>query len=192
MHEGNLHILFSPSSNPYQTKVLPVLQNAKKEIYVSIFYLTHKGIIEELINAKNRGVDVKIIYDAVGASNNREKVQKLRENGILLKVENWGGKNHEKNMVIDNKIFITGSANFSNSGMGRNDENILIFESPEIAGFYRDYFLKLYNSLDEKYLRLIPAAESFDSINSCNDGVDNDFDGKIDANDPGCKGSYKR
>ncbi len=184
---GNLHIMFSPATNPYETRILPILKNAKKEIFVSIFYLTHNGIIEELINAKKRGVDVKIIYDAVGASNNKMKVKNLRENGIFLKVENWGGKNHEKNMVIDGKIFITGSANFSHSGMGRNDENILIFENSEIASFYREYFLKLYNSLDEKYLRLIPRAESFESINSCYDGVDNNFDGKIDAEDDGCK-----
>lgn len=182
----NLHVLFSPVSNPYQIRVLPILQNARQEIFISIFYLTHNGIIQELINAKKRGVDVKIIYDALGASNNKEKVKRLRENGVELKAENWGGKNHEKNMVIDGKIFITGSANFSHSGMGRNDENILIFENPEIAGFYRDYFLKLYNSLDEKYLRFTPRAESFESINSCFDGVDNNFDSKIDADDIGC------
>ena len=30
-------------------------------------------------------------------------------------------------------------------------------------------------------------AESFDSIGSCFDGIDNDYDGKTDAEDEGCQ-----
>ncbi len=183
----SLHILFSPASNPYEKSISPILKNAKKEIFVSIFFLTHKGIIQDLILAKKRGVDVKIIYDALGAGNMKDKTKILRAAKIPLKAENWGGKCHEKNMVIDSKILITGSANFSNSGMNKNDENILIFENPDIASFYRTHFLNLYNSIDEKYLKYTPRAESFESGNSCYDGIDNNFDGKIDSEDIGCR-----
>jgi len=184
---GYVDIYFSPAGKPLEKGILPLLSKAKKEIYVSIFYLTNKEIINELIAAKARGAEVLVIYDAVGASNMKEQVKILRNSGVKLKVENWGGKNHEKNMVIDRKIFITGSANFSNSGMKKNDENILIFKNPEIARFYREYFLKLYYGLDEKYLKFTPRAESFESGNSCYDGLDNNFDGKIDKDDIGCK-----
>ena len=146
-----------------------------------------RKIINALIEAKKRGVDVKIIYDAVAANSMKEKVRWLRISGVSLKVENWGGKDHEKNMVIDGKYFITGSANFSNSGMKKNDENVLIFKSSAIAGFYQKHFLDLYNSIDNKYLKFTPRAESFESGNSCYDGIDNNFDGKIDSEDIGCK-----
>lgn len=184
---GELDIYFSPVGNPLEEGILPLLNSAEKEIYVSIFYLTNRKIIDALINAKARGADVRIIYDAVGANNMKGLVALMRSKGLKLKVENWGGKNHEKNIVIDGKIFITGSANFSNSGMYKNDENVLIFKSPPIARFYRDYFLKLYNGLDEKYLKFTPRAESFESGNSCYDGLDNNFDGKVDKDDEGCK-----
>ncbi len=184
---GTLDIYFSPMGNALYEGILPLIKRAKQEIFISIFYLTNKEIIEALIGAKSRGVNVKIIYDAVGANAMRERVKQLRASGVHVKVENWGGKDHEKNMVIDGKIFITGSANFSNSGMKKNDENVLIFKSPEIAGFYRDYFLKLYHSIDNKYLKFIPRAESFESGNSCYDGIDNNFDGKTDFEDAGCK-----
>lgn len=182
-----LDIYFSPAGNVLYQGILPIIREAEKEIYISIFYLTNKEIIEALINAKNRGVDVKIIQDALSANSMREKVSKLRTSGILLKVENWGGKDHEKNMVIDGKYFVTGSANFSYSGMKKNDENILIFKSSEIGGFYRKHFLSLYNSINKKYLKSIPRAESFESGNSCYDGIDNNFDGNTDSNDIGCK-----
>ena len=65
----NLYILFSPAANPYEKAISQILKNASKEIFVSIFFLTHKDIIQDLIAAKKRGVDVKIIYDAAGAGN---------------------------------------------------------------------------------------------------------------------------
>ncbi len=180
-------IYFSPKGNLLYKGILPILTQAKREIFVSIFYLTNNEIINALIEAKKRGVDVKIIYDAVAANSMKEKVRWLRVSGVSLKVENWGGKDHEKNMVIDGKYFITGSANFSNSGMKKNDENVLIFKSSAIAGFYQKHFLDLYNSIDNKYLKFTPRAESFESGNSCYDGIDNNFDGKIDSEDIGCK-----
>ena len=69
----------------------------------------------------------------------------------------------------------------------KNDENVLIFKSTDIAGFYRKHFLNLYNSIDNQYLKITPRAESFESGNSCYDGIDNNFDGKIDSDDIGCK-----
>ena len=53
--DGELDIYFSPAGNPLMNGVLPLIKNAKKEIYVSIFYLTHREIIEALILAKSRG-----------------------------------------------------------------------------------------------------------------------------------------
>lgn len=181
-----LSIYFSPKGKAYDNGVKPLLADAQKEIYVSTFYLTHQGIIENLKAAKARGVDVKVIMDATSASQKGSKVKELRDSGILVKVENWGGKSHEKNIVIDGKYLITGSANFSQSAYTKNDENQLIITSPSLATFYRNYFLKLYASIDDKYLTKIPKAESFESKNSCYDGVDNDFDGKIDSKDEGC------
>ena len=111
----------------------------------------------------------------------------LRNNGIITIVENWGGKNHEKTIAIDNKILITGSANFSKSAFYKNNENIVVIKNQEIASWYSDYFLYLFNSIDKKFLKLIPRAEGVDSINSCYDGIDNNFDGKTDKEDDGCK-----
>jgi len=184
-----LSVYFSPSANAYLREIRQILQDAETEIFVSAFYLTYKEIVNDLIAAKSRGVDVKIIVDATSASRNGSKVKELREARIPVKVENWGGKSHEKNMVIDKKIFITGSANFSFSGYNKNDENILVITSPPISNYYRTHFLKLFNSIDDVFLTRNPRAESFESKNSCYDGIDNNHDGKIDSKDDGC---YKK
>ena len=178
---------FLPKDDVNNLYIVPKIKESKDEILISAFYLTDKNIIEEIISAKTRGVKVIILLDALGAINFKNKILQLRNTHIPLKIENWGGKNHEKTIVIDKKILITGSANFSANGLYKNDENVVVIEDMNVALFYRDYFLYLFNSIDDKYLRAFPRAEGWESGNSCHDGVDNNHDGKIDLADDGCK-----
>ena len=76
--------------------------------------------------------------------------------------------------------------NFSASGESRNDENMLVIENSRFAIFYKDYFNYLWGKIPDKYLTQAPRAESLESIGSCFDGIDNDFDGRIDNIDEGC------
>lgn len=186
LSNSKIDIYFSPKSDIYKNAIHPLISNAKDYIFISIFYLTDKRIVDDLISAKRRGVEVAILWDALGAINFKNLFNELHLNNINLKAENWGGKNHEKTMLADNKLLI-GSSNFSLSGFNKNDENMVLIENKEIADFYKDYFLYLFNSLDKKYSKYIPRAESLESINSCYDGIDNNFDGNKDNDDEGCQ-----
>lgn len=181
-----ISVYFSPSSD-ILSPILDEIKNAKKEILISAFYLTHRDIISELINAQKRGVNVVVTIDALASYNFRERINNLRENSIKVKVENWGGKNHQKNMLVDTCTFISGSANFSKNAVLNNDENTLIIRNCALGKAYRAYYFRLYNSIDEKYLNRYVRAESFESKNSCYDGIDNNFDGKVDSFDSACK-----
>lgn len=181
-----LQVYFSPQDNIMTDKILTYVNQAQKYIYLPVFVITHKGLEEALLKAKSRGVDVKVIVDATNVGATKSSVYRLRTSGIPVKAENYAGKLHSKSMIIDDKYVIAGSMNFSRSGEKYNDENVLIMESPRIAVFYRDFFKYLWEKIPDKYLTQNPLAESLDSIGSCFDGVDNDFDGKIDRSDEGC------
>ena len=90
-------------------------------------------------------------------------------------------------MIVDDKYTIIGSMNFSNSGENKNDENIVLIEDPEIAKFYKDFFLYQWNKIDDKWLYKNVRAESKESLGSCYDGLDNNYDGLTDLEDPACK-----
>ena len=75
-----------------------------------------------------------------------------------------------------------------NSGENKNDENMLVIKNAQIAKNYKEFFVYLWNLIPEKYLKFTPKAESLNSIGSCSDGVDNDFNGKIDSEEPACIG----
>lgn len=181
-----ISVYFSPQDKIITKRVIPLINNAKKYIYIPAYVITHNELSNALINARTRGVNIKIIADATSSGSTHSKNKILRENGISLKYENFAGKIHNKSIIIDDEIVITGSMNFSNSGENKNDENCLIIENKEIAKFYREYFEYLWAKIPDKWLYNTVRAESKDSINSCDDGIDNDYDGKTDIDDSGC------
>jgi phosphatidylserine/phosphatidylglycerophosphate/cardiolipin synthase-like enzyme len=180
-------VYFSPKSNTYYNGIKTLIQNAQQYIYIPIFYLTHKDLANTLLNARKRGVDIKIILDATAARNKYSMHKFLRKNGIKIKVENFGGKMHCKSMIIDDQYFITGSMNFTKAGNIKNDENTLIIQNTKLAKQYKKYFIKLWEQIPNKYLYKDPNPESLASGMSCYDQIDNDFDKKIDNNDNMCK-----
>lgn len=183
---SEIEVYFSPQDKT-SLRIVELINGAKKYIYVPTFLITHKDITQALISARKRNVDVRIVIDANSVNTRNTKHKLLRENGILLKAENYAGKLHSKTMIIDDEYLIIGSMNFSNSGENKNDENTLVIKNSAFAKNYKDFFLYLWEIIPDKYLKFYPKAESPDSIGSCSDGVDNNFDGKIDAEDDGCK-----
>ena len=185
-HSG---IYFSPQDKTITNGIVPYIKQAKIYIYIPIFVITEKQIVNELINAKSRGVDVKIIADAVNASSKYSKINELRTAGIPVKIENYAGKLHSKTIIIDDRYLLLGSMNFSKSGEYKNDENFIVLNNSEMAKFYKQFFIYLWEKIPDKWLKYYPKAEGFDSVGSCFDGIDNDYDGKIDSEDEGCKKS---
>jgi phosphatidylserine/phosphatidylglycerophosphate/cardiolipin synthase-like enzyme len=177
---------FSPKSSTYKNAIRSIIINAKDTIDIPIFFLTHKILLRDLIKAKKRGVKIRIIIDATAANNKYSIHQKLRDNKIAVKVENFGGKMHVKSAIVDNKIIIAGSMNFTAAGEDKNDENTLIIHSEKLAIEYTDYFNKLWRKIPKKYLYKNPNAESFESGNSCFDGIDNNFNHQVDDEDWRC------
>ena len=182
----NIEIYFSPQDKPLTYGVLPRIKNAQKYIYIPAFFITDKVFIEELIKAKKRGVDIKIILDALSASSKYSKHETLRHAGIPVKTENFAGKMHTKTIVIDDEYLILGSMNFSYSGNNKNDENLIVLKNKEAAIFFKNFFIYEWNKISDKWLKYNARAESLDSIGSCSDGIDNDYDGLIDQADSGC------
>lgn len=179
-------VYFSPQDNVMDNVLIPLINNAKSYIYIPTFVITHKKLSQALINAKARNVDVKVILDATNANNKHSTHQLLREQGIEVKTENYAGKMHSKSVIIDDRYVIIGSMNLSKSGNSKNDENVLLIENPRIAKYYKNFFLYVWNKIPEIWLKKNVASESHDSLGSCYDGIDNDFDGKIDSSDSGC------
>jgi len=185
-----ISVYFSPQDNTIPNAIIPLINDAKSYIYIPMFVITHRKISQALADAAARNVDVKIILDATNASNKYTTHEQLRKAGVAVKTENFAGKVHSKSIIIDDKYLVTGSMNLSKSGNSKNDENVLIIENSKLAKYYKTFFAYLWNKIPDIWLTKNAASESPDSIGSCFDGVDNDFDGQVDSEDSGCKMYY--
>lgn len=181
-----LDVLFSPQHRPITKAVRPLISKAKHRIDIAIFFLTHKGITADLIAAKRRGVEVRVILDATAAKNGYTKHEILRAAGVPVKVEDWGGKMHMKAAAIDNRWVIAGSMNWTTAGEGGNDENTIIIDSQPHATQFHEWYDELWRGISPRWLEDTPDPESLNSGTACFDLVDNDFDKKADGDDPGC------
>ena len=181
-----IKVLFSPQDKIIDNEIITIIQKAKKSIYIPIFFITHKEIKDELIKAHKRGIDIKVINDATNAHSKYTIHKELRKSGIKVKTENYAGKMHMKAMFVDGRISIIGSMNFTKSANNKNDENVLIIDNEEIAKYFEKTFIYLWNKIPSKYEYFDPRAESLESIGSCYDGIDNNFDNRIDSEDVGC------
>ena len=188
---NNMQIYFSPQDKTISNAVLPIIENAKDYIYIPIFVITENRVVEALIKAKQRGVDVRLISDALNASSKYSKIKVLRANGVPVKIENYAGKMHSKTMIADDKYSIIGSMNFSKSGETKNDENTIVLENAEAAKYLKRFFLYQWDRIPDKWLNGYPRAEGWESIGSCTDGIDNDYDGLTDALDTGCQSKHQ-
>ena len=182
-------VWFSPQDEAIRNGLQPLIAGARSRIDLAIFYLTHKGVAEELIAAHRRGVGVRVIVDATSARSKYSKHERLREEGIPVKVENWGGKMHMKAAAVDGQTVVVGSMNWSFSGAVKNDENTLILHSPGLAVEFKSIFDRLWDSIPQKWSRpgAKPHPESTESPPACTDGIDNDFDRLVDDKDSGCQ-----
>ena len=182
-------VWFSPQDEAIWNGLQPLIASAQRRIDLTMFYLTHKDAAEALIAAHKRGVDVRVIIDATSAGSRYTKHEWLREAGIPVKVENWGGKMHMKAAAVDGRAVVVGSMNWSFSGAVKNDENTLILHSPGLAVEFESVFDRLWDSIPQKWSRTEakPDPESPESSPACTDGIDNDFDKLVDDKDPSCK-----
>ena len=140
---------FSPPDNAAKA-IVEQIEASRKEVLVQAYGFTHNAIARALVQAHKRGVKVQVIMDAKSASTNRYVVEILDRERMTYR---WDGKHaiaHNKVMVIDHDIIITGSFNFTNSAQTRNAENLLILRSAPLADEYRQNWLEHWNHSREK------------------------------------------
>ena len=145
---STISIYFSPINKITTEQILPLIKTAKSYIYIPVFYLTKKSIIYELIEAKKRNVEVKIIVDETSVKGKYVDIDFMINNNLEVKVEDWPGKMHMKSIIIDDENLVIGSMNFTKQGENKNDENCLIIKNtPILTKKYKEHFLELWESI---------------------------------------------
>jgi phosphatidylserine/phosphatidylglycerophosphate/cardiolipin synthase-like enzyme len=83
--------------------VIQALNSAQKTIHVAMYGLTHPGIVDALLAAKNRGVDVALKTNKIESAGKTQAVviTKLQAAGLPVEVSEQSRLLHHKFAVID-------------------------------------------------------------------------------------------
>ncbi len=130
-----INICFTPPAG-CGSLIAQKIAGAKKSIYVQAYGLTSNMIIYQLKEAYKRGVRVKILLDGGNLSDNKDIYSQFRSMGIEVYYDKMPGIAHNKVMVIDQRILITGSFNFTKAADSRNAENVVLIDDTNIARLY--------------------------------------------------------
>lgn len=137
-----LEAYFSPSDRPRE-RLLELIRGARESIALALFTLTDDELYKALKEAKARGVAVDAIWDFTSLDGCLyAEVDELLREGVGT-LDALPGLLHHKFAVIDEKVVITGSANWSKSGLDYNDENLLVIRDETIARRYLERFRQL-------------------------------------------------
>ncbi len=155
----NIVTFFSPASQEgIEDVIVKALKDAQKSVRVLAFLISDVGILNELARLQNApGIDIKGVYDPHGM---KDVTRSTRQDPALFwfvddkerfvaapshafNPQREQDFMHNKVMIIDDHLVITGSYNFSENAES-NDENLLVIDSSDAAGAYVAYFGALY------------------------------------------------
>ncbi|MDQ7094284.1 phospholipase D family protein [Desulfosporosinus sp. PR] len=122
------------------------ISSAKSTLDIAIYSLTKKDIVDSIIAAKKRGVDVRIITDHIESKTKSEasELPLLKSAGIPLKEDTHSGLMHMKVSIIDKSVVTTGSYNYTQNASTDNDEVLVIIHDAKIASDWTNEFEQMW------------------------------------------------
>lgn len=144
MNYNQYTVCFTPADH-CDDLVVKDIQAARKDILVQAYHLSSHKIVAALLAKHAQDVPVTVILDKTAR---KEAIPFIKAN-IPVYIDGKVRIAHNKVMIIDNAITITGSFNFTDSAQSRNAENLLVIDNGDLAREYEDnFYVRLYESVE--------------------------------------------
>lgn len=135
-----VEVYFSPDDG-VAGYIVDLISNAQESIFFMAYSFTSNDIGAAIVEREQAGITVAGVMDEGQIiSNTGTKFDPFLQAGINVYKDGNAGLMHHKVIIIDRKIVIAGSYNFSKNAETNNDENVVVIRSPEIAKKYLEEF----------------------------------------------------
>ncbi len=138
-------VYFSLYDNP-QKEIIKNINQAEAFINIAMYIFTDREIALPLVKAQERGVKVRLYLDKDQVDYKYSQSRFLVQKGIKTRISSNNYIMHHKFAIIDNRLLLTGSYNWTFSANNRNDENLLIIDDPEIIEIFQNQFINLWTN----------------------------------------------
>jgi phosphatidylserine/phosphatidylglycerophosphate/cardiolipin synthase-like enzyme len=127
-----IDVFFSPKGGCMDA-ILREIKAAKSTVLVQAYWFTSSQIAKGLAEAHKRGVKVEVILDLSRAEIDNGQADYLVEHGVPTAIDDKHVTAHNKVIIIDGQVVITGSFNFTEQSETGNAENLLVVRDKGVA-----------------------------------------------------------
>ncbi len=139
-------VYFTPASHVdtdgVDDQLLAFLQGADKSILCAFYKLEWMDAAQVLIEQHRAGIAVKIVCDSDYAD--RDALRACIAAGIPAVLDERSALMHNKFCIVDGDRVWTGSMNVTENGLFRNDNNVIVVISPQLAANYTAEFGEMF------------------------------------------------
>lgn len=149
MGTGTIQTLFTKTGIDIEAALIDRIDAGQISIDVALYEFNLDRVAEALIRAHRRGVIVRVkADDAYGIDEDHEEghgqFAMMESAGIEIKEDRSRHLMHNKFFIIDSQTVWTGSTNITINGTQKNNNNVVIFNSQDIANIYQIEFDEMW------------------------------------------------
>ena len=122
-----------------------VLSNAQESIYFLAYSFTSNDLGNIIREKDEAGLTVQGVMEEEQVNSNQgTEYDPFKQAELDVRIDGLEGQMHHKVFIVDEKIVVLGSYNFSQSAETRNDENTLIIYDEAIAEQFMQEFERIW------------------------------------------------
>ncbi|WP_298404211.1 phospholipase D-like domain-containing protein [uncultured Chloroflexus sp.] len=141
--QATIENYFTPRERP-AARIVEMINGARRSVLFMAFSFTNDEIARAMIARQQAGVPVRGVFERRNAGGVGSDFGMLRDGGVEVLEDGNCYTMHHKVIIIDERIVITGSYNFTIRAERTNDENLLIIDDPKLAAEYLAEFERVF------------------------------------------------
>ena len=140
------HIPGDPSGSGLDAPLTEAIAAVRHTLDIAAFEMNHERIAAAILDAHQRGVQVRIVTDDKhGLEDEKDDaLRRLQAAGIPVVDDDRSGLMHNKFMIMDSAAVWTGSWNYTFNGAYRNNNNVFVMENRAAAAAYQAEFDEMF------------------------------------------------
>ncbi|NWX59835.1 PLD6 hydrolase, partial [Promerops cafer] len=145
-----------PSGDTALSRLVRRLLSARRSLDLCLFCFSCPQLARAVQLLHRRGVRVRLVTDAQYMGLHGSQIGRLRHAGIQVRHDQHSGYMHHKFAIVDRRMLITGSLNWTTQAIQSNRENVLVLEDAEYVKAFQDEFERIWEEYNPANYSFFP------------------------------------
>ncbi|XP_068944017.1 mitochondrial cardiolipin hydrolase [Petaurus breviceps papuanus] len=137
-----------PHGESSLSRLLQYVLSARSSFELCLFAFSNPQLGRAVHLLHQQGVRVRVVTDCDYMALNGSQIGRLRKAGIQVRHDQGAGYMHHKFAIVDKKMLITGSLNWTTQAIQNNRENVLIVEDEEYVRLFLEEFERIWEEFN--------------------------------------------